>query len=730
MKLDFFLSNRVLKTLFAAGVAVAILPATVKALPASTWMQGGHSARITSVACSPDGTMIASSSEDGTVKLWSTNGTFLRTLIAQSCPLTALAWSPDGTKIAVGTYYGGYYNYAAGMGLTYLWQAPGGSQGAWTGASVNLVRTTTNLWGKVTALAFSADSLRLACGNETGSNIISLVANGSVVTNRPAFNTWVEPSAVTSVAFSSGGLMASGCEDSTVRVYNANNWNLLWTSTNVVNAQTSNVTVVAFSPDGSWLATASLDQTVKIWSTGDWSLQQTLAEYTNGVTSVAFSPDGQKIVSGSVDGTVQMWNWSGGNCLWTIGAHALPVTGTVFTPGGSLVISGSDDHTIRLWSAADGSAVLTLGGHTDYINAVAISPDGTLCASAGNDSSIQIHRTTDGLLLQTLAGTTGIVSSIAFAPDSTVLASSGGPLDPAIKLWRLSDGTVLNTIAANTNGSTVLAISPDGSTLASGGDCSEQAIQLWNLNDRSLLGTLAGHSNGVTALAFSPHGDYLASGGRRFDHALKIWSLTNFSLVQSFYGLSNNVESVAFSPDGNTVASGSSGTNSLIVWRISDGSSRKFGTGTNPVFFVAFSPDGTALASADQDAIKLWNVATGTLSSTITQETYQASSFAYSPNGNLILCGRADATLVLLTNAFGALGQQPLVFNSIIINPGSPAILKATGQPRTHYVIQSSTSLVDWTFLTMGVSDTGLLSIADSTANAAPLRFYRAVTPP
>ena len=73
-----FLFKRVRKTLLAAGVALAILPIGVGAFPALQWMQGGHSARISGLACSPDGTMIASSSEDGTVKLWSTNGTLLR----------------------------------------------------------------------------------------------------------------------------------------------------------------------------------------------------------------------------------------------------------------------------------------------------------------------------------------------------------------------------------------------------------------------------------------------------------------------------------------------------------------------------------------------------------------------------------------------------------------------------------------------------------------------------
>src|ERR1039457_3812704 len=358
MKLNFFRSNRVQKALFAAGLVLAILPACVEAFPSPQWMQGGHAARITGVACSPDGAMIASSSEDGTLKLWSTNGTLLRTLNTQPYPATAIAWSPDGRSIAAGTYYGGYVFGQAGAGLTHLWQAPRGSRSAWTGTSVSLVRTSTNLIGKVTAVAFSTDSIKLASGCAAGSNFVTSVSAGSFVATRPAYNTLVGPAAVTSVAFSSRGMMASGCEDSTICVYSTNSsWSLLWKSTTNANAHATNVTPVAFSPDGSLLASASLDQTIKIWSTANWACLQTMSGHTNGVSSVAFSPNGQKIVSGSVDGTVKIWNQEGGNCLVTIPAHALPGTGAVFPTDGSLVISGSDDGTVRLWSAADGSAV-------------------------------------------------------------------------------------------------------------------------------------------------------------------------------------------------------------------------------------------------------------------------------------------------------------------------------------------------------------------------------------
>ena len=660
MKLNLFLSNWFNRSLFAAGVVLAILPASVEAFPAPQWMQGGHSARITGVTCSPDGTMIASSSEDGTLKLWSTNGTLLRTLTAQSTPLTALAWSPDGTKIAAGTYYGGYYSGNPGMGLTYAWQAPGGSQSAWTNASVSLVSTSTNRFGKVTAVAFSTDSLKLASGSEAGSNVVTSVSDGSFVTTRPAFNILVEPSAVTSVAFSTGGLMASGCEDSTIRVYDSS-WNQVWTSTNVVNAQTSNVTAVAFSPNGSLLATASLDQTIKIWSTNGWTLQQTLTGHTNGVTSVAFSPNGSKIVSGCMDGTIRVWNSSSGVCLVTNTAHALPVTATVFSTDGSLVISGSDDGTVRLWSAADGSPVRTLGGQNYFVGAVAVSPDGTLCASAGGSGTIQIRRTSDGLLQRTLAGNTNYVSSLAFSPDSARLASGGGPMDPTIKIWQISSGALINTILATTNGVMALAWSPDGLTLASGGDSVEQNITFWSTNgvlQGTLPGTVSGHTNGVTALAFASQGKLLASGGRRPGNMVRIWTnsipgiWTTGTLVQTFNSpaANNNVECVALSPDGANVAYGSTAVNVLNIGRISDGSivSRPEVT-TNPVLSVAFSPDGSTLAASDQNTVQLWTTdgSSWAWAQVVTQEVVRASCLAYSSSGNQLLCGREDGTVTM-----------------------------------------------------------------------------------
>jgi WD40 repeat protein len=686
------------------------------------WLNGGHAGSVGAVAWSPNGTLIASASDDTTIKLWSTNGALLQTLTTHPYQATALAFAPDGTQLAVGTYAGGYYYASNGLGRVLLWQ----STNDWTNSSVTLLRTMTNRCGKITAVTFSANGAYLASGNAAGSNIVRRISDGAVIAQMAAYSVATNLGALHSLAFSSSGLLASACEDGSIRIWNSS-WSPVWQTNR---AHVSNVTAVAFSPDGTLLASGSLDQTIKLWTTNGWTSIQTLTGHTGGVTSLAFSPKGTVMASGSADQTIRLWDIASGTCLATIAAHADSVTSVAFSPDGTRLVSGGQDNYVNIWSPIDGALIQTLGGHADYIKAIAISPDGTLCATASNDPSIQVRRLSDGRLLCILPGHAGCVSAIAWAPDSAVLASGGGPLDPTIKLWSLSDGAVLQTIAANTNGVMALAFSPDGTMLASGGDFDERTIQLWNVRDGSLLQTLAGHSNGVTSLAFSPRGNLLISGGRRFDNTVKIWAFTDGSLVRTWIGHSHNIEAVACSPDGNIVASGSSGTNGLQVWQVTDGSSRSFGTDTNPVLCVAFSPDGSTLASAHRNAIKLWNIGAGSLSQTITQETLRVSCLAYSPNGNLLVYGREDATLALAANSLGALGQPQMVFNAITAGAGATTSLEATAQPLTHYVIQSSTNLVDWAFLTLTVSDTNSVQIIQAPTTGAAVQFYRAITPP
>jgi WD40 repeat protein len=673
-----------------AALLLALAPGALAgtAAPANTllWLQGGHAGKINAVAWSANGSYLASAGDDATVKLWSTNGTLIRTFSTHPYQATAVAFSPDSTRLAFGTYSGGYLKISSssglsnGLGMIFVWQAASGGLGSTNAA---LLYSTTNRYGKIESLAFSADGTKLGSCVSGGSNYIQNAATGAALASSASYTGFPQVSSDINahslgVAFSSGGLFASACEDGTLRVWNAA-FTQVW-STNT--AQASNLTSVAFSPDGTVLASASLDGTIMLWNTGTWTCNLTLTGHAGGVNSVAFSPDGSRLASGGEDQTVKLWNAGSGACLATATGHTGAVTSVAFSPDGTRVVSGGQDDTVRIWSAANGSPLQIVGAHTDCIKAVAVSPDGTLCADAAYDQTIQVRRMIDGLLLQTLPGNTGGASAIAFGTNSAVLASAGGPLDPTIKLWRLADGALLQTINANTNGVTALAFSPDGSTLASGGDCSEQAIRLWNAATGNHVATLAGQSNGVTALAFSADGHLLVSGGRRSnpanaDSTVKVWAVTNGSLLRAFGCYTNDIRSAAFSPDGATVAAGScsSGTNNaavttnlLLLWKIADGSSRTFGADTNPVNFVAFSPDGSTLAAAGKNVINFWNVTSGAIAQTATQEVFRASCFAYALGGNCFVYGREDAS-VAVSYLPSLLGAAP----AILVPPASVA---------------------------------------------------------
>lgn len=715
-----------LELLLAAFVGSVCLslpsPAGAQSATSLQWLCGGHGSTVNGVAYSPDGRMMVSASDDSTIKFWSTNGALVRTLTTYPYRATALAFSPDGINLLVGTALGQMNGTGQVSGQTILWQAPSG----WLAANVTPRRTNTDHLGKVTAVAFSKDGANYVSAGAEGSNVVRQVNTGLLVRQVAGYNTGVGPAAVNSVAFSPAGFLASGCEDSTICVWDAAG-NQVWSTQG---GHASNVTAVAFSPEGSKLASGSLDASIKIWSTNDWSLLLTLSGHTQGVTSLGFLPDAATLASGSLDRNVKLWNVSSGDCVATSVGHSDGVTSVAGAPNGLTVVSGSGDNTVKTWSAADGTLVQNISRQADCVNSVAISPDGAMSASMSNDNSIQVRRLLDGLLLQTLAGHTDWISAITFSPDSAALASGGGALDPSIKLWRLRDGMLLRTIVANSNGITALAFSPDGSTLAAGGDSTDKTITLWNVSDGSLQRTLAGHTNGVSALSFSPGGDALASGGRRPDNTVKLWQASSGNLIRTLTGHSGDIEALSYSPDGTTVAAGCNKDSDIKLFSVAAGTSRTFGSGTNPVTVVTFSPDGTKLASGIQDAISFWDVTAGTVSQTFTQETFQVSCFSYSPNGNLFIFGRQDATIGIATNSLGALGQPPLLFTSISAGAEGLASLQAASQPKTHYVIQSSTDLARWGYLTNAVSTTNSLQILDSLTNGATARFYRAITPP
>ena len=140
------------------------------------------------------------------------------------------------------------------------------------------------------------------------------------------------------------------------------------------------VTALQYSPDGRWLAVATLIG-VEIREAENLGLEQLLVGHTRAVYAVAFSADGKTLASGSWDQTIKLWDAAAGTVLRTLSGHTGGVCSVAFSADGKTLASGSEDGTIKLWDAATGTLLRTVSGHTSGVSSVTFSPDGKTLAS-------------------------------------------------------------------------------------------------------------------------------------------------------------------------------------------------------------------------------------------------------------------------------------------------------------------------------------------------------------
>ena len=296
----------------------------------------------------------------------------------------------------------------------------------------------------------------------------------------------------------------------------------------------------------------------------------TMEGHDEPVKCVVFSPDGTRLASASCDGTVKIRDATTGKETFAFKGHAEQVWSVAFGPGGKWIASAGWDRTVKLWDPATGKVSLTLK-HPDAVYCMAVSPDGKRVATGSRDKRVRVWDTGTGQNLLTLNGHTIGVVSVAFSPDGKRLAS-GASDDRTVNLWDVETGT-RELLKLRHGGAWSLAFSPDGKRLATSGYISP--VTVWNVATRTNLLTHGDidSDDWFHCVTIRPDGKLLAAAGGTDDDGdggiIVLWDLASGDVSRRLRIHSSDVRSLAFSPDGKRLAAGDD-DGTITVWDVSD----------------------------------------------------------------------------------------------------------------------------------------------------------------
>lgn len=607
----------------------------------------GHDAAVMALAWRPDGSRLATASWDRTAGLWNgETGEPLATLQGHSGPVVALAWAPDGGRLATASFDGTarLWDGETGEPLATLrghrkgvvalaWAPDGGrlatassdgTAGLWDGTTGELLVTLGHT-KEVEAVAWAADGTRLATASLDGK---ARLWDGK--TGEPLATLEGHTKGIAALSWTSDGTrLATAGLDGTLRLWDGDAGEPLarlqyHTKRPVretpharfdfeprrrglkkkfldTGSDKRRKVVVAWKPDGTRLATASFDGTVKVWDGTTAAPSAALWGHSKEVVAVAWTADGTRVATASFDGTARVWDGGTGEPLIVLDGHAAEVAAVAWAPDDTRLATASFDGTARIWDGRTGELLATLADHLGPVAAVAWTADGTRLATASEDRTARVWNGETGDLLVTLKGHDDVVRELAWTADGTRLATAS--LDDTARVWDGETGEPLVTLRGHEDVVRELAWTADGTRLATAS--LDGTARVWDGRTGEPLATLKGHEGPVLAVAWTADGTRLATAS--VDLTARVWDGTTGAPLARLVGHEDTVWALAWAADGKRLVTASlDGTARLWSGETAEALATLEGH-AGPVVAVAWTADGTHLATASWDGTaRVW----------------------------------------------------------------------------------------------------------------------------
>jgi WD40 repeat protein/DNA-binding SARP family transcriptional activator len=550
----------------------------------------GHDTDVNLVAFSADSSMLATTGDDGAVRVWNpATGEELWSFQEGEGEVWGPSFSPDGSLLAASW---------TDQGVVRLFDL----------AREEIVHEVGPLGAISLGTSFSPDGRRLGIATlDSGGVVVDVDSGEEVLTLRG------HELGISDIDWSPDGRwVATSGWDSTVRIWEAGTG----TSRFSLFGHSDGVVAADWSPDSTRLITGSADGTAKVWEITEAGARELLtlsAQDLAGGVWVAFSPDGERVMTGDQQiRAVKIWDATAiGPGEW-VNLPAAPdsVGGIAFTPDGRGLVASSGDGLVTVWDPETGEELSTLGPlgspldpFRPAVPAIDISPDGAWVATAG--PAARVWDAATGQELFTPPGR-GYIEGVAWHPEGALLATAG---DEGIVRIVDRSGREVAVLREDPGFSiTALRFSPNGRLLATTRGLTERSdptvheVKIWDWGIGQVVGTIRTQAQGV---AFDPTGTRIATAN--FGGLAEVYDLESGGKVATLSGHTGHVFGIAYSPDGTRIATGSA-DGTVRVWDARSGVQILVLRGHKAaVANVAFSPDGSKLASASPDGtVRVW----------------------------------------------------------------------------------------------------------------------------